>query len=425
MHFFYLCRGIALTCVLCALSASSAWSAGLWLYEQATPDSGTASAGRAALAQDASTVGQNPAGMTRLDRSQLLAGFQGIFVSAEFDPGSATSVSGGDGGDAGGFVPAASFAYVHNLTPRWKIGVMAGSYFGLGLDYDNDWSGRYFVQEAELMTAGFNPAVAYRVNSWLSVGAGFTILYGDLTQEVAVNNLLPSQPDGLIRLEEDDFGYGGNLGILVEPWQGTRFGFTYRSEIDLEFQDVATLEGVLPPLSTLLDINDLTGAKVAFEMTMPQAIMLSAYHQINDVWAIMGNIGWQEWSEFGKTSISIKSSTETNLTDDRNFDDTWHFAVGAQYRHNVSWLFSLGFAYDESSVDDRDRTPDMPLDQQLRYSAGIQYDLNEDVSVGGTYTYLDAGDAKIDQSKPLAGDLKGDYETNHIHFLAINLIKRF
>ena len=425
MHFFYLCRGIALTCVLFALSASSAWSAGLWLYEQATPDSGTASAGRAALAQDASTVGQNPAGMTRLDRSQLLAGFQGIFVSAEFDPGSATSVSGGDGGDAGGFVPAASFAYVHNLTPRWKIGVMAGSYFGLGLDYDNDWSGRYFVQEAELMTAGFNPAVAYRVNSWLSVGAGVTILYGDLTQEVAVNNLLPSQPDGRIRLEEDDFGYGGNLGILVEPWQGTRFGFTYRSEIDLEFQDVATLEGVLPPLSTLLDINDLTGAKVAFEMTMPQAIMLSAYHQINDVWAIMGNIGWQEWSEFGKTSISIKSSTETNLTDDRNFDDTWHFAVGAQYRHNVSWLFSLGFAYDESSVDDRDRTPDMPLDQQLRYSAGIQYDLNEDVSVGGTYTYLDAGDAKIDQSKPLAGDLKGDYETNHIHFLAINLIKRF
>ena len=55
--------------------APSAWGAGLWLYEQGTPDLGTAGAGRAALAADASTAIANPAGMTRLERSQMLAAF--------------------------------------------------------------------------------------------------------------------------------------------------------------------------------------------------------------------------------------------------------------------------------------------------------------------------------------------------------------
>ncbi|MGD8442697.1 MAG: outer membrane protein transport protein [Desulfobacterales bacterium] len=95
--------------VLCTiLITTSSWAAGLWLYEQGTPDLGTAAAGRAALANDASTAVGNPAGMTRLDRTQMLAAFQGMFFESEFNVDSAT-FSGGDGGDIGDFIPAGSF----------------------------------------------------------------------------------------------------------------------------------------------------------------------------------------------------------------------------------------------------------------------------------------------------------------------------
>ena len=97
------------TCViltLIALSGSYAWSAGLWLYEAGTPDMGTAAAGRAAMADDASTAGSNPAGMTRLERSQMLIGVQPLYLNSEFSPGSETTVSGSDGGNAGGWVMA-------------------------------------------------------------------------------------------------------------------------------------------------------------------------------------------------------------------------------------------------------------------------------------------------------------------------------
>jgi long-chain fatty acid transport protein len=64
-----------------------AWGGGVWLYEGGTPDLGTAGAGRAALAADASTAGANPAGMTHLDRSQMLAAVQGLYVNSRFDTG--------------------------------------------------------------------------------------------------------------------------------------------------------------------------------------------------------------------------------------------------------------------------------------------------------------------------------------------------
>ena len=72
------------------------------------------------------------------------------------------------------------------------------------------------------------------------------------------------------------------------------------------------------------------------------------------------------------------------------------------------------------------RTPDLPLDRQIRIGIGIQYDWNKDVTVGAAYEYLDAGEAEIDQDGgPLQGPLKGEYDNNAIHFFAVNLIWKF
>ena len=81
--------------VMCVcLYITSARAGGLWLYEQPTPDMGTAAAGRAALAKDAATAAGNPAGMTRLERSQLVTGFLAIDVTAKFDADSNTTFLG-------------------------------------------------------------------------------------------------------------------------------------------------------------------------------------------------------------------------------------------------------------------------------------------------------------------------------------------
>jgi long-chain fatty acid transport protein len=415
---------LVVSSIIC-LVPFKAQSAGLWLYEQGTPDMGTAAAGRVALATDASTAAQNPAGMTRLDRSQMLAGFQMLYVDTKFDTDYA-EFGGGDGGNAGGWVPAASFSYVHKMSDDFSLGVTVGSFFGLGLDYGKNWAGRYYVQEAEFLTVGINPGVGYKLNDHWSVGLGLSAVNSSLSQKVGIRNIGPGQADGQLKLEDDDWGFGYNLGVLYEPTNKSRLGLTYRSKVELEYKDAASLKGLQPPLSGLANIIGLQGSELSMEMNLPQAVMFSAYHQVTEKLALMGNVGWQEWSAFGESTASLSSTTTQDFTLDRNFDDTWHFAIGVHYKLDKPLLLSLGIAYDESPVSDSDRTPDMPLDRQWRYATGLQYDLSEDMTIGCAYEFLDAGDAEIRQNRgALAGELVGDYSSNYIHFFNVNLIKRF
>jgi long-chain fatty acid transport protein len=263
------------------------------------------------------------------------------------------------------------------------------------------------------------------------VGAGVNILFAQLNQKAAINNAaVPGQEgssDGKIKIEDDDTGYGFNLGILLEPREGTRIGIAYRSKVDVEFDDVAKLKRVGPVLQGQLDASGLAGSKVDIDMTVPQGVMVSAYHQITDRWAIMGNIGWQEWSEFGHSDITVKSTDSDSFSQDYGYDDTWHVALGAQCRISEPWLWSFGAAYDTSPIDgSKERTPALPFDRQIRLATGIQYDWSEDVTIGCAYEYLDLGDADINQEGgPLKGPLKGDYSPNAAHNFAVNLNWKF
>lgn len=404
-------------CIACC--ASEAMAGGLWMYEDGGPTVGTASAGQAALAIDASTLRGNPAGMTRLDGNQLLVGAQPIILDSKFDRERESTFSGGNGGQAGNVFPSAGIYYSHSISNDLKAGLMFGSYLGLGVDYDDDWVGRYYVQEGELTTVSAIPAVAYRLTDWLSIGGGVGVQYATIDQTAAINNQLTDGagfPDGSIELDEDSWAPLGYFGVLVEPNDRTRFGLTYISKADHEFDDAVRLRGLGPNLQAAL--GPVVGSSADLDVTIPQSVMVSAYHELTDDLAIMANLGWQDWSDFGETNVTLSATTTTSVTQDRNFRDTWQVAVGMLYRLNEDWIVSGGVAFDSSPVRNKDRTPDVPLDRQIRLSGGAQYSLSERTTLGFAYTYMDAGSADIRQDGALRGTLDGDYSNNAIHFLA-------
>ena len=413
-----------LTTCLCLASAQFAQAGGLILYEMGTPDVGTAAAGRAALAEDASTAFGNPAGMTRLEGSQGLVGVQPFYVDLQFDPGPATRGAGSDGGNAGGFFPALGAYYVHDASPDLKVGFSLASYFGLGLEFDDDWVGRYYLKEAALVTLGATPTLAYRVSDSVSVGAGPVFVYGLLKEKVAINNVLDGLPDGELEVEDDDFGIGGMAGILVTPHERTRVGLQYISEVDLNFKDVGELRGLGPTLQAGLTATGLLGSELDVGLNMPQMVMLSLHQQVTGKLAMLLNAGWQNWENFGKVDVTVSSADTRSLTTESNYDDTWHGAIGFHYDWEDDWRLMSGFAYDSSPVDDEDRTIAFAVDRQLRYAVGVQHQLSEQSSVSVGYTLLDGGDAEIDQSRgPLSGRLQGEFDSNFIHFLNVSYSK--
>jgi long-chain fatty acid transport protein len=407
------------------LSTAPAMAAGLWLYEMGTPELGTAAAGRAALAKDAATVFGNPAGMTSLDRSQLLVGTQLVVGDVHFDRGADTTVAGGNGGNAAGTVPGGSFYYVHNLHPNFKLGAWHGSYFAGSVQYEDGWSGRYYGTKAELLTLGAGINGAYRINDWLSIGGGPFVMYGKLDQRVALNNVLDGLPDGRLKFSDDQFGVGGMAGLMLEPIEGTRFGVTYTSPVELDFKDRPSTKNLGPGFQALQDNRGLFTRRIDLGLTVPQQVMLSGYHEITDRFAVMGNLVWQNWSAFGKPDISISGTNVSNETADLNYDDTWGIALGAQYAFADGWLWSVGGGYDSSPMSKSERSPNLPLEQQFRLGTGVQYSFNDKITIGAAYQYMNGGDANLDVERgPLAGRLQGDYKSYDFHFFALNLIWR-
>jgi long-chain fatty acid transport protein len=208
---------IAVFFMAAGFGAVPAWAGGMGVYEMGTPEVGLAAAGWAARAQDASTVFKNPAGMSFLEKSELQAGVQAIYGNVGFSPNSQTTTTGGDGGNPVGWVPGGSLFYAHKLTPDLSVGMGVFSYFGGSVKYDDSWVGRYYAQESTLLGFTFMPAVSYRITKWLSLGAGLNATYGKTKEKVAVRNF--DRPDGQITVEDEAWGWGANVRVLVEPFK--------------------------------------------------------------------------------------------------------------------------------------------------------------------------------------------------------------
>lgn len=398
------------------LMLSSAQAGGLYLYEIGGPDVGAAAAGYAARAQDASTAFKNPAGMTRLERPSLMLGAQAMYISLDFSDDSNTTVS-GVSGDSNHWIPAGGIFYVHPVNDKLALGFAGGGNFGLALDYQDDWVGRYYVQDVTLQAAFLQPAIALQINDQFSVGAGVSMVYGIFEQKMAINRTIDALPDAQLKLEDKDWTVQFNLGVLYELTEGTRFGLTYLSEADLDFSDKADIDGFGPTLSGLLGLGTRT---IDLGMKMPQAVMFSFYHDVNDRFALMGNLGWQDWSEFGKVDVDI-SDTNVDLTTNLDYDDTWHAALGAQYRVSDPWLLTAGIAYDSAMIDEEDLGPALPVGESWRFALGGRYGWSKDLTLGAAYTLAWAGDLDMDIERSVrAGRVSGTYENAAIHFVSLN-----
>ena len=407
---------------LCSMAVPAS-AGGLFIYELGNPGTGVASAGWAAAAQDASTVVTNPAGMTKLPQSQLLVGLQPCLPTVKFSADAGTTTTGGSGGNAGVFLPGLTAFYVHKLNPKWSLGVSSVSFFGVALKYLDGWSGRYYMQETNLITTATLFTAAYQVNDWLSVGGGVGPAFGAIRTRTAFSNLTPGFLDGTLRYKDTAWGVIGNFGILVEPREGTRLGVSYISPVAFDFKGDHDVDGPDPTLEAALGPAGLLDADLELKFSFPQMVMVSAYQQITPKFALLGNVGWQNWSAFGNIGVTISGVNTTSATIDANLKDTWHLAIGAQYRPRENVMLSTGFAYDSSPVSDENRSITLALDRQFRISGGILVDLRPDFSLGFAYTYWNLGPNRIDEFKgPLAGRLEGHFTTNDVHIFNVSLI---
>lgn len=411
-------------------AAGEASASGFQLREQSSEGLGNAFAGATAKAYNLSTIYYNPAGMTRLEGNQVAGSATVIMPQAHFSGSNtvgATRTSGGDGGDAINDAAVGAVYGMWDARPDLKFGMAVTAPFGLRSDYDVDWVGRYHALESAITNINVSPSVAYRINDNLSLGAALQIAYTKvrLTQAINLTTLtggaLPGDGKGIV--EGDDFGFGGDVGLLYEFSPTTRAGLNYRSQIKHTLEGDATFQATAAQKAALgVNLRDTTASA---ELTTPDTVSFGIYHELSPQWAVMSDVQWTNWSTFKEVRIKYDSGRADSVTDE-SWKDTWFFSLGATYTLNDHHKFHMGVAYDTSPVDDEHRTARIPDTNRYWLSGGYTYDFDKNFQVNVAYTHIFADKADINElnDSTQRGTLAGSYDAS-VDILSASMVWKF
>jgi len=274
------------------------------------------------------------------------------------------------GGNAAGFGVLFGGNFTSELPHGIHFGMASTALYGGNVAYSTEWSGRGYVVDASLVSLLLQPTLAYAFTDWLSLGAGPAILYTRFEQRVKVTSA-PGEPT--LKIDgADGWSAGAVVSALIKPFEGTRIGLFYRSQITAKTD--GPLQGSAP-LTPTLDT----------EFTFPHGVNVSLYQQINDTWAVLVDGGWSDWSKFGNIPLQVGP---IGVTEQRNWNDTWRIAIGGLYTPNEKWTIQSGFGYDSSPVKSSLLLPDIPAGEQYRFSAGLQYRPTEYLELSFSYQFL-------------------------------------
>ena len=406
------------------LQTPAAQASGFMVRENSAESIATVYAGNASRADDAATVFNNPAGMTWLDGSQIEVGGAVVLPSMHFSGDAtvfSTPIPGVNDRNVGQVALIPHFYGVWQVNDRLALGFALTVPFGNTVDYSENWPGRYVNIKTAALSADFNPNIAYKITDRLSVGAGVSLQYLRLQLSSAIPQFLiltPTTPDGGYLLDGSDWAWGFNVGLLAEPFDGTRLGLTYRSAID------HTLKGSLnftPDTSPLLGL--VSGSATA-PMTMPSSITGSITQQVTEDFSLSSEIQFTHWNVFDK--VTVVSPPNPNFTFDEHYRDSWMFTVGGVYHLDPVWTLRAGAGYDESPVTDQYRDTGVPDKDRIMIGIGTGIRLSDSSSIDLGYThYFATGHASMDSSinaiDPITGAviLHGSYN-NALDYLAVS-----
>jgi long-chain fatty acid transport protein len=354
---------------------------------------GPAGTGLFAGADSAETVFSNPAGMSRLEGTQMtLNGILAVdFSNFEVDE-KVTTVDGGDPRDPQGSV-VPSFYYSRQFRENWNFGFSLNVPTGFGATDGPNWAGRYYSDRSSLVYIALSPALAYKLNDSLSVGASVRIMYADSEVHTRVNNNLIGDrfEDGRLSVEAEGVGYGAGISMLYSLSPDTRVGLTWNSQVNIDIDSEIDFRNVrLPPEL----IDRLQRQTIDVADNVPMTAGFGVYHRLQNDWELTWDLLWVEFSKFGVTDVSLEAGT---LNAPKNiYNDFFASSIGASWPINAKMRGAVGMLWVEEPMDESARTFGISMDEMWGIGAGLTYKLESGNDLAFSVDVLDTGSAPID-----------------------------
>ncbi|MCS2149763.1 long-chain fatty acid transporter FadL [Scandinavium manionii] len=410
--------------VAVALVSSQAWSAGFQLNEFSASGLGRAYSGEGAIADDPGNASRNPALIMMYDRPQFSAG--AVYIDPDVNISGKSQLT-GQSTDADNIAPTAWVPNLHFVAPindQFGVGASMTSNYGLSTEFNDSYNAGIYGGKTDLQTLNFNLSGAYRLNSNWSFGVGFDAVYakakieryaGELGPLVSSQLPLPPGMDSglstkdsqIARLKGDEWGFGWNAGILYELDKNNRWGFTYRSEVKIDFDGdyKSSINSNLNPIFANMGLTNLpygTSGQTtdgSLTLNLPEMWEVSGYNRVAPQWAIHYSATYTSWSQFQELKAT-GSSGQTLFYKGESFKDAWRLALGTTYYYDDNWTFRTGIAFDDSPVPADHRSISIPDQDRLWLSAGATYAFNPDASIDVGASYMHGQHVNITEGDP-------------------------
>lgn len=434
-----------------ALIAQTAQASGYHFGTQSVNAQSTANSA-AAEAADASTIFYNPAGLTKLDSSQISINANTVFPSIHYQADSAEYYRGGEvSGSKSGKITKTTVA--PHLYGSYKVNdditVGLGVYvpFGSATKYEKDSVLRHNINQLSLTSIDIEPVVAWKANEQHAFGAGLIAQYskaelrkysdwdasGALSQLASglasqaagrpVSIDATGQSDGHAKVKGHDWGFGYQLAWMWDINDRARLGVNYRSKVshtlkgDAEWAADGAYARRAWDLGALAARGYVPNEKASVKIVTPESLSVHGMYKANDKVNLFGDVTWTRHSRFNRAELVFENDkivTNTQQTGQKsnrtvitpNWRNTYKVALGGSYQLNQPLQLRAGIAFDKSPVRSADdRMNSLPDGNRIWFSLGAKYQAGKKHVFDVAYSHIHINDTTYRTSRASGNDV--------------------
>ena len=156
---------------------------------------------------------------------------------------------------------------------------------------------------------------------------------------------------------------------MFQPVETVRLGLAYRSHIAHNADGHTTLNNVPIQIDNGFVLTNIR-SDMEVRLKTPDTITFSATWEATDALRLSGTARWSKWSNFRSLDVrnlDLAGDFGTTVVEN-NWDDTWFFSVGADYKLNGQWTVRGGVAYDQGPVENQYRMAVIPDTDRVWFS---------------------------------------------------------
>jgi len=389
------------------------------LHQSAT-GLGTAYAANGTGIDDISAIFSNPASLTRFPGMNASVGVTLILPTNSFDNLSATTSDGvdvldGDPSTPTQFLDTSVSGYWYlsrQINDRVFVGLSFNAPWATASDYTDTAASRYTATTTNLTAYNLSPMLAYKLNDQLSIAGALNFQYytSSFSTNIPVPGTADSDTDATTDFAGDDWSLGATVGIEYQANDTWRFGASYRTAINHEFDGDVDIDGPSATEALLAGAGVGLSGSAEYEIATPWMLQLGAHAQVTPQWELYGSATVTGWSAFEDTIVETDNGLGT-LRVKNGWDDALYVALGAGYQVNDRTKIFGGFAYDQTPTPTDVRNPRAPNADRYYVGLGLSHDLpwGGAVKVGYSHTFFDDAPIRLtDTNNPGRGTLEGD-----------------